>query len=90
MMKKMISMILSVLICIMAVPMNIVSFAVDQTDDNFFGSGTESDPFQIRNATELALLAELINDELVDGSYKKYRNAYFIQTADIEIGRAHV
>ena len=85
MMKKMISMILSVLICIMAVPMNIVSFAVDQTDDNFFGSGTESDPFQIRNATELALLAELINDELVDGSYKKYRNAYFIQTADIDL-----
>ena len=84
-MKKMISIVLSMLLCIMAVPLNFVSFAADQTDDNFFGSGTESDPFQIRNATELALLAEVINDELVDGSYAKYRNAYFIQTADIDL-----
>lgn len=76
---------LSILICLMAIPLNFVAFAADQTDDNFYGSGTESDPFQIRNATELALLAEVINDELVDGSYAKYRNAYFIQTADIDL-----
>ncbi|MCD7985477.1 MAG: InlB B-repeat-containing protein, partial [Klebsiella quasipneumoniae] len=47
------------------------------------GTGTQSDPYLISSAAELAKLAQDVNhlDDLYDG----YRNVYFLQTEDIDI-----
>lgn len=66
----------------MAVPLHIISFA----DDNYCpfsggGSGTEKDPYKIRTAYDLKILAELINDS----DNTDYNSAYYIQTNDINL-----
>lgn len=83
-MKKIISMILSVMICLMAVPLNFVAQAAT-ISVVFAGSGTESDPYQISNASHLLMLAEYINSGNVEGQYELTRDAYYIQTADIDL-----
>lgn len=45
------------------------------------GTGTEEDPYQISQASELALLEKVIREE-EDNSYA---NAHYVQTADIEL-----
>ncbi len=49
------------------------------------GEGTEASPFEIATAGQLALLAKYVNEnvEMEDG--KKYRQAWYILTEDIEI-----
>lgn len=84
-MKRIISIIVSVLLCITAVPFNFVTYAATTTLTGLAGSGTESDPYQISNATHLLMLAEFINSGYVEGQYELARDAYFIQTADIDM-----
>lgn len=84
-MKKAISLLLSMILCLWAIPLNFVSFAANEVDPDFFGSGTASDPFQIDSAYKLRLLYDKINEISEEGSNAKYRNAYFIQTVDIDL-----
>ena len=44
------------------------------------GSGTQTDPYQIRNAEQLAFLAKQVNDNHIT-----YQGNYFIQTNDIDL-----
>lgn len=48
------------------------------------GSGTETDPYQISTAAELALMSELTNDADNSNSMK-YNGAYYELTADIQL-----
>ncbi|MDE5885381.1 MAG: hypothetical protein K2H29_09955 [Oscillospiraceae bacterium] len=80
--KKFIGIMLSVLICLMVVPFHMFVFAEDEYCPFSGGKGTESEPYQIKTAYDLFLLAELIND--IDET-KKYRSSYYIQTADIDL-----
>lgn len=73
------------ILCLWAIPLNFVSFAANEVDPDFFGSGTASDPFQIDSAYKLRLLYDKINEISEEGSNAKYRNAYFIQTVDIDL-----
>ena len=58
------------------------------------GSGTQADPYQIANAAQLAYLAKLINydqkvlpDSLANyNAWSKYSKAYYVLTADIDLG----
>lgn len=84
-MKKAISLLLSLILCLWAIPLNVVSFAADEVDPDFFGSGTASDPFQIDSAYKLRLLYDKINEISEEGSNAKYKDAYFIQTVDIDL-----
>ena len=83
-MKKIISTILSVMICLMAIPLNFTTKAAT-VSVVFAGSGTESDPYQIANASHLLMLAEYINSGNVEGQYELTKDAYYIQTADIDL-----
>lgn len=49
------------------------------------GTGTESDPYQISNATELALLSEKTNQDFIETDFNEYNEAYYILTEDIEL-----
>ena len=82
--KRVVSVLLSLLMCFMAIPYNMVSFA-DDTEQEFVESGTKNDPYQINSYFKLALLSERINETTMDGTNEKYKDAYFIQTADITI-----
>ncbi|MDE5885380.1 MAG: dockerin type I repeat-containing protein [Oscillospiraceae bacterium] len=80
--KKFISIMLSVLICLMVVPFHMFVFAEDEYCPFSGGKGTENDPYQIKTAYDLFLFAELMND--IDET-KKYHSSYYIQTADIDL-----
>ena len=49
------------------------------TGEGFYGKGTEKNPYEIRNAEDLKLLAEKVN------SGETYTNKYFKQTANIDL-----
>ncbi|MDO5151203.1 MAG: InlB B-repeat-containing protein [Oscillospiraceae bacterium] len=49
----------------------------------FKGSGTKEDPYQISTAEELRGLSSLVNSKY---HAPKYASAYYIQTADIDLG----
>ncbi|MCM1507960.1 MAG: dockerin type I repeat-containing protein [Ruminococcus flavefaciens] len=82
--KKFMGILLSILLCLTCMPLNMAVFADDEYSD-FAGSGTKSDPYQIDSYYKLALFAERINEITSEGTNEKYKNAYFIQTEDIEI-----
>lgn len=94
-MKRIISTILSIMVCLMAIPLNFVTeslVAEAAVSVVFAGSGTESDPYQISNASHLRMLAEYINTSDDNGqnfyakqAYELTKDAYFIQTADIDL-----
>jgi len=50
---------------------------------NYFagGAGTETEPYQIATASQLAYLAELVNDDVVD----VYDNAYYVLTDSLDL-----
>lgn len=48
----------------------------------FAGEGTASSPYQIQTAEDLQYLAVFVNDTYLNN---KYGNAYYIQTADIDL-----
>lgn len=87
-MKRIISTILSIMVCLMSFPLNFVTeslVAEAAVSVVFAGSGTENDPYQISNASHLLMLAEYINSGNVEGQYELTRDAYYIQTADIDL-----
>ena len=87
-MKRIISTILSIMVCLMAIPLNFVTeglIAEAAVSVVFAGSGTENDPYQISNASHLLMLAEYINSGNVEGQYELTRDAYYIQTEDIDL-----
>lgn len=49
------------------------------TGEGFYGKGTEKNPYEIRNADDLKLLAEKVNSGVT------YEGKYFKQTADINL-----
>ncbi len=49
------------------------------TGEGFYGKGTEKNPYEIRNAEDLKLLAEKVN------SGERYEGKYFKQTANINL-----
>ena len=79
-MKKIVSIVLSMLMCLCVIPSGSLSFAEDWKP--FQGNGTEDDPYQISSKYELFLLAELVNDD--DRSADFYDKCY-IQTSDIDL-----
>ena len=54
-----------------------------ETKVAFSGSGTAADPYQIASAEDLLKMAELVNGEKFE---KTYKEAYYILTADIDLG----
>lgn len=54
-------------------------------DENFLGSGTESDPYLIENASDLELLATLTNNAVFDDSGKLYSTRHYKLTSDIDL-----
>ena len=53
-------------------------------DTSFSGSGTQSSPYQISSAEELAGLASLVNS-----GNTRYNAAYYVQTADIDLSASN-
>lgn len=54
-----------------------------ETKVAFSGSGTAADPYQIASAEDLLKMGELVNGEKFE---KTYKEAYYILTADIDLG----
>lgn len=79
-MKKFVSVVLGMFLCMLNIAPGSLSFAEDWKP--FQGSGTESDPYQISSKYELFLLAELVND---DDRSADYYDKYYIQTNDIDL-----
>ena len=80
-MKKLVSVMLCMLICIISISSE-VTISTIAIGRYFKGSGIESDPYQISSSKDLFQLAELINDEQTNPDY---RYCYYIQTADIDL-----
>lgn len=57
-------------------------FAWEIPSHEFAGEGTASSPYQIGTAEDLQYLAAFVNDTYMNA---KYGNAYYIQTADIDM-----
>lgn len=51
------------------------------------GTGTESDPYQISTAAEMALMEKLIREEAedIDAGHHEHSDAYYVLTSDIEL-----
>lgn len=79
--RKIFSILMSVVLCLVILPLGIFAQAADDYKP-FKGSGTASDPYQISSDYHLRLLAELINNP---EDNPEYRNCYYIQTADIDL-----
>ena len=56
-----------------------------RADENFSGSGSESDPYLIENASDLELLATLTNNAVFDDSGKLYSTRHYKLTSDIDL-----
>ena len=79
-MKKLISVVLSMLMCLWVIPIGAISFAEEYHP--FVGSGTAEDPYQIDTAYKLMLLSELVN---ADDTAADYYDKCYIQTKDIDL-----
>ena len=55
------------------------------TGEGFYGKGTAENPYEIRNAEDLKLLAEKVNGNETANSGVTYANTYFKLTADIDL-----
>ena len=55
------------------------------TGEGFYGKGTAENPYEIRNAEDLKLLAKKVNGNETANSGITYANTYFKQTADIDL-----
>ncbi len=80
--KRIISALLSAIVCISMLPLQIFVVAEDTYCPFSGGSGTKDDPYQIATAYDLRLLSELVNDADTNSEYK---SCYYIQTADIDL-----
>lgn len=79
------SLLISAVMWLSVCPAGFTSRAAD-SDSDFSGSGTESDPYKIDSEYKLWLLAEKINESAgEEGANAKYRSAYFEQTVDIDL-----
>lgn len=59
-----------------------IEFWLDSAIYNFAGSGTESDPYQISNAKQLAGLAGLVASDLY---HNEYASKHYVLTKDIDL-----
>lgn len=82
--KRIISAVLSAVVCISALPLQMISFADDTYCPFTGGSGTSADPYQIASSYDLQILSELVADS-DEATAKKYSQAYYEQTKDIEL-----
>ncbi len=80
--KRIISALLSAVVCIAVLPLQMFVVAEDTYCPFSGGSGTEDDPYQISTAYDLRLLSELVNDS---DTTEAYRACYYIQTKDIDL-----
>lgn len=81
-MKKVISLMLAVICAFTFIFICPVTFKTEAAS-YFTGSGTVEDPYQIASKSDLKKLAELCNTANANNDYKI---AYYIQTADIDLG----
>ena len=82
--KRIISAVLSAVVCISALPLQMVSFADDTYCPFTGGSGTSADPYQIASSYDLQILSELVADS-DEATAEQYSQAYYVQTKDIEL-----
>ena len=86
-MKKMFIMLLALVLAVglLAGCGSNASTPADPAAENvaFQGKGTAVDPYQIASAEDLLKMAELVNGEKFE---KTYKEAYYILTADIDLG----
>ena len=81
--KRIVSAVMALILCLTLLPT--AALAADGAWDGSIatafagGTGTESDPYQIANGTELAYLASEVNKG------QPYENSYFVLTADIDL-----
>ena len=75
--KRIISAVLSAVVCISALPLQMVSFADDTYCPFTGGSGTSADPYQIASSYDLQILSELVADS-DEATAKKYSQAMYM------------
>ena len=89
--KRIMCIIMALLICISSLPC--MTMPVKAAEKSYWngeiassfagGNGSESNPYQISNGAELALLAKLVNENKKDSDSKYYNSKYYVLTDDI-------
>ncbi len=82
--KRIISALLSTIVCIAVLPLQMFVVADDTYCPFSGGSGTEDDPYQISTAYDLHVFSELVADSDT-ATAKHYAQAHYIQTKDIDL-----